>query len=73
MAGLEYKETRAVIRSVSRLIFSAFRIEGMEFPGELKKEHVEILAVQGSVKKEVECPGVLKKNSCGISMMSLDF
>ena len=37
----------------------------MEFPGELKKEHVEIL---GSIKKEVEFPVVFKKNSCGISM-----
>ena len=37
----------------------------MEFPGILKKEHVKI---PGSIKKEVEFLGMLKKNSCGISM-----
>ena len=37
----------------------------MEFPGVLKKQHVKS---QESIKKEVEFLGVLKKNSCEISM-----
>ena len=36
----------------------------MEFPGVLKKEHVEI---PGQLKKEVEFPGVFIKKLCGIS------
>ena len=46
------------------------RVEGragrgdMEFPGVLKKEHVEI---PGQLKKEVEFPGVFIKKLCGIS------
>ena len=76
MARLECKQTRVLrptdIRSVSCQIYSALMIEGMEFPGESKKEHMEIPAVQESVKRELEYPGVLKKNSCGIST-SLDF
>ena len=35
------------------------------FPGVLKKEHVEI---PGSNKKELEFPAVIKKKSCGISI-----
>ena len=37
----------------------------MEFPVVLKKEHVEIPEVNW---KKGEFPGVLKKNSCGISI-----
>ena len=37
----------------------------MEFPVVLKKELVKIPGVN---KKEVEFPGVFKKNSCRISM-----
>ena len=37
----------------------------MEFPGVLKKQHVEI---SGSIKEEVEFLGVFEKNSCEISM-----
>ena len=36
-------------------------VEDMEFPGVLK-------TFLGSIKKEVKFPGVLKKNSSGISM-----
>ena len=38
----------------------------MEFPGVLKKQHVEI---SGSIKEEVEFLGVFEKNSCEISMV----
>ena len=45
-------------------------VEDMEFPGVLKKEHVDIPGVN---KKEVESPGVFKKNSCGGIFMGLLF
>ena len=35
-------------------------VENMEFLGVLKKKHVEVL--QGSIKKKVKFPEVLKKN-----------
>ena len=34
-------------------------VEDLEFPGVLKKKHVES---PGSIKKEVEIPGVFKKS-----------
>ena len=39
-------------------------VEDIEFPGVLKKEHVEI----PGANKIVEFPGVFKKKSCGIAM-----
>ena len=46
--------------------------EDIEFPEVLKKDHVEI---PGSIKKEVEFPGLFKNNSYGISMeyLTLEF
>ena len=46
--------------------------EDIEFPEVLKKDHVEI---RGSIKKEVEFPGLFKNNSYGISMeyLTLEF
>ena len=39
------------------------RVEDVELPGVLEKEHVKI---PGSTKKEVEFPGVFMKGSCGM-------
>ena len=45
-------------------------IENMEFPGLLKKAHREesMQKFQGSIKKEVKCPGMIKKKSSEIYM-----